>query len=147
MDRRLLAVDVGLRAGLAWYDAAGRLTAYRSTNFGSLARVRRGAPGLLEGVTHVVLEGGGQIADAWMKAAGRLAIEARRVSAETWREALMIPRERRTGAAAKDHADAYARAVIAEAGLPRPTSLRHDAAEAILTGRWAVETWGWRAPL
>ncbi|MBC8076709.1 MAG: hypothetical protein H7Y32_11595, partial [Chloroflexales bacterium] len=36
-----------------------------------------------------------------------------------------------------------ARRVIAWAGAPRPTSLRHDAAEAILIGLWGALEVGW----
>ena len=39
----------------------------------------------------------------------------------------------------KQAADGLAREIIEEHGAKRPTSLRHDAAEAILVGYWAVE--------
>lgn len=37
----LLAVDLGVRAGLACYDESGRLRWYRSSDFGDAARLRR----------------------------------------------------------------------------------------------------------
>lgn len=37
----LLAVDLGLRTGLALYGADGRLRWYRSQNYGSAERLRR----------------------------------------------------------------------------------------------------------
>ena len=55
---------------------------------------------------------------------------------------LLRPRQR---AEAKRWADAGARRVIEWSGAPRPTSLRHDAAEAILVGLHAVLELGWLA--
>jgi hypothetical protein len=144
--QRLLAVDVGVRAGLALYGDDGRLIWYRSRNFGSTARLRRAAPGLLAGIpglAYVALEGGGTVADVWEREADRLAATVIRVSAEEWRGALLYPREQRTGAQAKQRADGLARRVIAWSGAPRPTSLNDDAAEAVLVGLWAVVTVGW----
>lgn len=144
--RRLLAVDAGLRAGLAVYRDDGRLESYRSTNFGTVKRLRSAVHGILrdvDGLSRLVVEGGGSVADPWIKEAERRGIPARRVDARTWREVLLLPRQRRTGATAKEEADALARRVIDVSGAPRPTSLRHDAAEAILLGFWATVQLGW----
>ncbi|MFP2902614.1 hypothetical protein ACLEQD_40940, partial [Corallococcus sp. 4LFB] len=51
----------------------------------------------------------------------------------------------RSGALAKDAADGLARRVIDWSHAPRPTSLRHDAAEAILLGLWGALEVGWLA--
>ena len=143
----LLAVDAGLRAGLAVYDARGRLREYRSTNFGSLPRLKKAVYGVvseLPGLQRLVIEGGGGgIAAPWLKEARRRGLEVRQVDAGVWREALLIPRVRRTGVDAKEAADTLAREVIEWSGAPRPTSLRHDAAEAILIGLWGVMEAGW----
>ena len=142
----LLAVDLGLRTGLALYGADGRLRWYRSQNFGSNARLRRGAYGVLGGVgglEHLVLEGGGTLAELWAKEGQRRGVRVRVVDAETWRARLLYPRERRNGADAKAAADGLARRVIEWSGAARPTSLRHDAAEAILVGLWGVLQAGW----
>ncbi len=40
----LLAVDLGVRTGLALYGGDGRLLRYRSQNFGSAARLRQSPP-------------------------------------------------------------------------------------------------------
>ena len=48
---------------------------------------------------------------------------------------------------AKRSAQALARRIIAWADAPRPTSLRHDAAEAIGAGLWGVLAAGWLARL
>ncbi len=143
----LLAVDLGLRTGLALYGHDGRLVAYRSQNLGTRTRLRRAAAGVLadyDGLEHVVLEGGGDLADLWSAAAQRAGLRARIIDAGVWRRLLLLPRDQRTGADAKAAADALARAIIAWSGAPRPKgALRHDAAEAIGVGLWGVLNAGW----
>jgi hypothetical protein len=138
--RTLLAVDLGLRTGLALYGEDGRLLWYRSQNFGSAPRLRRAVPALLgeAGLAWLVLEGGGPLADIWEREAARRGIPVLRIGAGTWRARLLLPREQRTGRQAKGNADGLARRVIEWSGAPRPTSLRHDAAEAVLAGLWGV---------
>jgi hypothetical protein len=73
----LLAVDLGLRTGLALYGGDGRLRRYGSHNFGSTARLRRGAPAVLAepgDLEWVYIEGGGPLADIWMREAERRGI-------------------------------------------------------------------------
>jgi hypothetical protein len=142
----LLAVDLGVRTGLAHYAADGRLVWYRSHNFGAASRLRRAIPALLDAnppLQYLVIEGGGLLARAWLAEAEAREIEVRQVSAETWRGLLFYPRQQRTGEIAKRTADSFARRVIAWSGARQPTSLRHDAAEAILVGLWAVVELGW----
>jgi hypothetical protein len=142
----LLAVDLGLRTGYALYGQDGRLLWYRSKNFGTAERLRRGVRGLLDETPDLgwlVLEGGGPLADIWEREARHRKIGVIRVSAEQWRRRLLVPREQSTGRLAKRNAGTLARRVIEECGAARPTSLRHDAAEAILVGRWGVEKVGW----
>lgn len=139
--RSLLAVDLGLRTGLALYAEDGRLLWYRSQNFGSSTRLRRAVHGLLNTLPELawlVVEGGGNLAEIWEREAGKRGVATRRIAAERWREQLLLPREQRTGKQAKHSADDLARRVIAWSGAARPTSLRHDAAEAILIGLWGV---------
>lgn len=142
----LLAVDLGLRTGLALYGKDGRLRWYRSQNFGSKARLRRGARGILEGALDLallVLEGGDDVANLWQRAAERRSVPVHRTSAEQWRRRLLHPRQRRTGAQAKAQAGQMARRIIAWSEAAAPTSLRHDAAEAICIGLWAALALGW----
>lgn len=142
----LLAVDAGLRCGLAFYSQTDTLTWYRSSNFGSLSRLRQAVYTILRELpdnTVVVLEGGGQIADIWESASRRRGFEFIKISAEKWRALLMFPKQKRTGSEAKRTADTIARRVIKWAGAPKPTSLRHDAAEAILIGLWAIKELRW----
>lgn len=142
----LLAVDLGLRAGLALYGADGRLRWYRSQNFGALSRLRRAAYSILQELPDLqwlVIEGGGPLAESWQKEAARREVQVIQTSAETWRQQLLYPRQQRSGVDAKHHADDLARRIIDWSGAPRPTSLRHDAAEAILIGLWGVLQVGW----
>jgi hypothetical protein len=142
----LLAVDVGLRTGLAFFRRDGRLLRYRSQNFGTALRLRRAVRRLLAetpGLLRLVLEGGGPLGEIWSREALRRDLLVRRVSAEEWRAGLLLPRERRSGARAKDSAGDLAREVIAWSDAARPTSLRHDTAEAILIGLWGVLDAGW----
>lgn len=139
--RSLLAVDLGLRTGLALYADSGRLLWYRSHNLGSSTRLRRAVHGLLNtlpGLAWLVVEGGGGLAEIWEKEAGKRGVATIRIPAERWRERLLLVREQRTGKQAKHSADDLARRVIGWSGAARPTSLRHDAAEAVLIGLWGV---------
>ncbi|QDV33938.1 hypothetical protein [Tautonia plasticadhaerens] len=139
----LLAVDTGLRTGLALFGGDGRLVWYRSQHFGSRSALKRGASGIFEAIPElrrIVLEGGGPIAEVWRREAGRRGIASRVIGAEVWREALGAFGDR---GRPKREADAIARRVIDWSGAPRPTSLRHDAAEAILIGLWGVIDAGW----
>ena len=64
-QRHLLAVDMGLRTGLALYGPDGRLQWYRSKHFASRAELRRGVTSILREappLAWIWLEGGGDIA-------------------------------------------------------------------------------------
>lgn len=142
----LLAVDLGLRTGLAVYGDDGRLRRYRSQHYATRGTLRRALPGILDGVasvTTLVIEGGGTLISVWEREAARRHLDLLRVSADVWRPALLLPREQRGSARAKRSAGALARRVIEWSGAPRPTSLRHDAAEAVLVGLWGVLALGW----
>lgn len=142
----LLAVDLGLRTGLALFDTEGRLSRYGSRHFGSLGQLRRAAASILgdhPDLTVLAMEGGGNVAVPWRQAAERRGLQVVQVHAEQWRTRLLLPRDRRTGDRAKKQADRVARRIIGWSGAPRPTSLRHDAAEAILVGFWTVLELGW----
>ncbi|NLX12442.1 MAG: hypothetical protein GXY44_02145 [Phycisphaerales bacterium] len=133
----LLAVDLGIKTGLGLFGRDGRLRWYRSRNFGTADRLRRAVHGLLAELpelSQLVLEGGGPLADIWEREAAKHGIEVMRISAEDWRRVLLYPRQQRNGPQAKRYAGRLARRVIEWSETPRPTSLRHDAAEAILIG-------------
>ncbi len=142
----LVAVDLGVKTGLAIYGDDGRLTHYRSHNFGARRRLARAIPGILKtvgDVTWLITEGDRDLGELWARQATRRGAQHLAISAEVWRRHLLLDREQRTGHAAKQHADRLARAIIAWSGAPRPTALRHDTAEAILIGFWGVLEVGW----
>lgn len=142
----LLAVDLGVKTGLALYGRDGRLRWYRSKNFGSAARLRRGVRAILDelpDLAGLVIEGGGDLAEIWALEAERRHLPLRQISAQAWREQFLYPREQRHGLQAKRSAGELARRVIDWSGAPRPTSLQPDAAEAILIGLWGVLAAGW----
>jgi len=147
-DQRLLAIDLGLRTGLAVFGRDGKLIWYRSRNYGNKTRLRKAARSVIEeaGTVHIVaIEGGGDIALPWVHEIERRDLELIQVQAETWRKDLLLSRQQRRGPDAKKHADVLARKIIQWSGAKKPTSLRHDAAEAICYGLWAVRTAGWIA--
>ena len=138
---RLLAVDLGLRCGWATFDGDGRLIAYGSRHFGSRATLRKAVPQILAGYPSLrllVVEGGGDLLIPWEREAARRGVALKQVMGEDWRKEILLPWQRRTGRDAKAAADGVAREVIERSGAKRPTSLRHDAAEAILVGTWAA---------
>lgn len=128
------------------YSEDGKLLWYRSTNFGSKARLRKGASAVLDkaGPTkRLVIEGGGDLSLPWIHEAERRGIKVRMIQAHVWRNELLHSRQQRSGLDAKKHADALARRIISWSGTRKPTSLRHDAAEAICVGMWGVIDLGW----
>ncbi len=142
----LLAVDLGLRTGLALYGSDARLVWYRSQHFATRNSLRRGVHGLLDAcpdISHLVLEGGGPIADIWVRDAARRGITVRQIAAEDWRGRFFNPKDQRGRDRSKLTADVLARHIIEWSEAPKPTSLRHDAAEAILIGLWGVLEVGW----
>jgi len=146
----LLGVDLGLRTGLALFSSTGRLMWYRSAHFGSLQQYKRSVFSLiknLEGLDRVVVEGGGKLAQVWIRETSRRHIGLSFVSADQWRRVLLLPRERRDGATAKKAAQVMARAIIVWSEAKRPTTLRHDAAEAICVGLYGVLDRRWLAEL
>jgi len=142
----LLSVDSGLKTGLALYGSDGRLIWYRSQNYSSVQRLKSAVYGIFkEGpeITALVIEGGGNLSNIWIKEAQRRNITLYQIHAETWRKSFLYKRQQRSGKQAKTYAGVLAKKVIEWSGLKRPTSLRHDAAEAILAGLWGVLKIGW----
>ncbi|MFP4285638.1 MAG: hypothetical protein ACLFQG_08810 [Desulfovermiculus sp.] len=146
----LLGIDLGLKTGLALYNAQDGLVWYRSTNFGSRGRLKAGIFNLLNSVPdleRIVLEGGGDLACIWTKEAARRHIAVKRISAEVWRRDLLLPRHTTCGVKAKKSAVDLALTVIQSSEAPRPkTRLNHDCAEAILIGYWGAIDMGWISP-
>lgn len=142
----LLAVDVGLHTGLAFFDDNGRLLWYRSHHLSAPAKLKKMAGTLLRlppEPTHIYLEGGGPLADIWLREAGKLALPVYRVTAEQWRTRFFHARQHKNGGMAKKQAEGLARIVIRRLGGRNPTRLRHDTAEAILIGYYGLQELGW----
>jgi len=138
---RLLAIDLGLRCGWAAFDEGGRLRGYGSRHFGNRAVLRKAVPQILSqypNLGRLVVEGGGDLFIPWKKEAERRGITVRQVMGDVWRRDILNPSQHRSGKDAKEAADKVAREVIERSGAKRPTSLMHDAAEAILVGVWAT---------
>jgi hypothetical protein len=136
----LLSIDLGLRCGWAAFEESGRLLGYGSRHYGNRSALRKAIPQILAAypyLARLVVEGGGALYVPWEKEATRRGIAIVQVASEEWRKALLKPYERGSGVDAKAAADGPARQVIERSGAKRPTSLRHDAAEAILVGVWA----------
>ena len=137
----LLAIDVGMKAGLAWFDEDGALVRARSTRFANRATLKRALPSIwteLPGVRQVVLEGQGDIADIFRKGALRAALPVQQFCAEEWRKDMLLARERRTGKQAKATAESLAMKIAHECGKPPRCAYDDDAAEAVLFGLWFV---------
>lgn len=149
---KLVGVDLGLATGIAIYNRDGRLEAVRSRHFQSRDALRAAAGAILDEIPHVqsvILEGGGELAEVWQRAAVHRGIHLRVVQAHEWRARFLYPREQRSGPEAKEHAIRMAAQVLAwsETRGASAASLGHDAAEAIMVGLFGVYEAGWLAEL
>jgi len=144
----LMAVDAGVRTGLALLDREGRLLWCRSHNLGTTTRLKKAAARVLFELPHLqflVVEGGGQTAGIWEHAAAKRNLPCRIIQAEHWREHFLLPRQRASGQKAKAAACALVSTILRREGWSSPTVPGHDAAEAALIGLWAAVQLGWRA--
>ncbi len=142
---RLLAIDLGLRAGFACFalGSAPELLWYRSRTFASVGKLKLGVAAILDDaapVATLVVEGDKHLGDIWAKLAEKRGALVLRVSPERWRTELLLPRQRRHGKDAKAAAIDIAGDVIAASGAPMPkTPIGDDVAEAICIGLWGVQ--------
>lgn len=145
----LLAVDLGLRTGLAVYGGDGRPRHVTSRHLGSRRQLRGMVRAVLaEHEPQVVLvEGDRELARGWHAGADRTGARSLGVTPETWRPRLLHPSERRDGARAKAAARRLAPLVLEWGGLRVSTALRTDAAEAVLIGLFGVLAEGWLTAL
>lgn len=140
----MLAIDLGLAAGLACFSVAdGSLVWFRSQQFGTITRLKRAIPRVLDEcpapLVRVVVEGDRHLGELWQKASAKRGATVAWVRPETWRAALMYARDRRSGVDAKERAGELAMEIIAARGAKKPrTKLTHDVAEAICIGAWAT---------
>lgn len=136
----LLAIDAGLNSGMALFDESGKLVKYQGLRMKNAAVLKKQAYKILKEIEpkFLIIEGGGQYADIWMKLAEKFGIQIKQAYAEDWREDMLLKRQQRDGKQAKRCAKEVAREIIEEAGISRPKTLKHDTAEAILLGKWAT---------
>ena len=68
VESRLLAIDLGLRTGMAVFGEDGRLLRYRSQHYATRGSLGRAIPAILDaipGLTTLVVEGGGGLLKPW----------------------------------------------------------------------------------
>ncbi|MGC8864295.1 MAG: hypothetical protein ACP5O2_01120 [Bacteroidales bacterium] len=133
----LLAVDLGVKTGLAVFTPDGRLLWYGSRNYGSKNSLRSDIPRLLlqyGPLRRLVLEGGGALHEVWHKEAQRWQIPITAFHAGHWRELLFGSDYLMHTDKAKDKAVEMAGRVIRLVGIQRFSTPVHHAAEAILSG-------------
>ncbi len=141
----LLAVDMGIRTGLALYSSREGLVWYRSHNFGCRSRLRRGIYTILHSLPYlrwVVIEGSRDMGKLWKKKAQSRGIGLKWIGSEIWRETL-LPHPNVPANILKEEAINVARRVIQIFNLSPPKKLNHNAAEAILIGLWGIIEVGW----
>jgi hypothetical protein len=137
----LLAVDLGVKTGLALFNEEGMLIWYRSHNYGNKNRLKKHIPDIINAIPSlsvIVIEGGGDIAELWKDKAKKHRTEVVQIFAEDWRKDLFYDRQFRKGEIAKQNAIQMANKIITESGLKRQKTSMHDTAEAILIGLWGV---------
>jgi hypothetical protein len=146
--RRVLAIDLGLRTGLACFDidddtGLDCLQWFRSQHYADVPTLKRAVSGVLyeaagaHVLSAVVMEGDLRLGDVWRKLAVKRGAHVMRVAPETWRADMLLPSQQRNGESAKHHAHTIARDAIERGVAPRPrTPINDDVAEAIAIGVW-----------
>jgi hypothetical protein len=143
----LLAVDLGIKTGLALYGADIQLHWYRSQNFGSAARLRKAVPWILsqQDLSHVIIEGGGPLLKIWNAELDKRNINVIKIMADHWRSELLYAREQRNRSDAKANAIHYAEKVIEKVSVQKSTPPDNNSAEAILIGLYGMRQLNWIA--
>lgn len=140
----LLAIDLGLKTGLACFDSDGLLLGLRSRNLGTRTRLKRATRSLVQDwpePTVIYAEGDRSLARIWQSRFKTA--EFHLVAAEDWRPAFFAPRQRRGGGQAKRNALVLAHKYLSSCGHPPSTTPTDDSAEALLLGLWALAECGW----
>ena len=145
--KKMLSIDLGVKTGLVLFNENGEIIWYRSRNFGNKSRLNRAINSMMKDIDnleHIVIEGGGDLLRAWQKEASRLSLKIIVIQAETWRRELLPAKVQKNTALAKAAALKTAAHIIKETTGSNPKSLTDDAAEALLSGYWALKEIGWR---
>ena len=81
-EETLLAIDLGLRCGLALYGRDGRLLWYRSSHFANRAQLKKAIYGILrpiQGLSLIMMEGDRELASFWrLLSRGQLHLDSER---------------------------------------------------------------------
>lgn len=144
---RLLSVDLGVKTGIALLNENGEIEFCRSQNFGTKARLNKAIHALLNdlnGLSYLVIEGGGDLLKVWKKEAERMSVVVIQIQAETWRRELLLLKDIHNSQIAKRKAIVLSSVIIKNQTGANPISLTDDAAEALLAGYWALKEVGWR---
>lgn len=142
----LLAVDLGVKTGFSVFNSEGKLVWYQSRNFGNRKRLKEAIPEIIQRfdpLTHLFMEGGGEMGEIWTRATQYNRLEVAMIHAEEWRKDLFYPRELTHKRELKIKARHYAEKVIKTLGIQKFLKPDADAAEAILIGLWAAWKLGW----
>ena len=149
VNPHLLSIDHGLRFGWALFNQEGDLSAYGSQKCGKPRQLKRLAQQCVDNLPKgslLVVEGGGPLCTYWSKAAHRSSISFEQVAAEEWRFSLCPERVQRTSSELKQWAIIEASRQLRLLKAQRIKALRHDTAEAILVGMWALQKFEWCLP-
>ena len=167
--RRLMAVDLGLKSGIAVYDENGQILHVENVRFIDPTQLEEGLQRLIEPwqVSHVVIEGEDRkLYNIWKKTIERMfgggrneedeeeeeeeeeddmqpSVLVSRVIAEDWRRLLLTSKERRSARLAKQAASLIARQIVKKSPRLQDIGMTTDAAEAVLIGHYAVRVLGW----
>lgn len=141
-----MAVDLGLRTGLAVWQRDGTLRTWRQLRYPSRRALRSGLPAVcrvLPPITLLVTEGDASLGGLWRLALGLAEADHWQVQAHDWRSGLFDEPAIRTTRRAKRSAWELAKTLASRHGARGAPHLRHDVAEAICLGFWAGMQRGW----
>lgn len=142
-----MAVDLGVKTGLAVYTSDGELINYKSRNYGNAKRLKKAIYQILkeqENLKFLYLEGGGKLDKFWVKQAEKLGITTKQIHAETWRKKL-FPKGQADyhSKPVKILAEKQAKEILKAHAFPIPENLNKDVSEAILIGLYGCIDQGW----
>ena len=156
----LMAIDIGLKSGVALYNRQGALVRYEQFYF-ERDTLQRDAQELIQEwerdcneettfdeiqfkVTHIAMEGAdAYMLNAWAEAAPNRSIL--RVSPEEWRSDLLTAKEKKSGHNAKASSRLIARQIVGDFGMMEQHSgkFKTDVAEAVVMGFYVARKLGW----
>ena len=160
VGQMLVAVDLGLRTGLALYSDDGRLLEYEHAIFESEEGLQASCVKLMADweakyqshgdksyhITHVAIEG----ADVALRSVWRSIVEdvlhcqMLLVKPEEWRSDLLLAKEQTSGEAAKEASRLIARQLVADyGGMLHEGKFPTDVAEAVLLGYHVSRRLAW----